>query len=225
MAGPNLAEIPSFFALMGIGFVLYYITNSFVVWARFRHFPGPLSAKFSHFLMAKFCLSGKSYEKYTALNRQYGPLVQMAPGTLITDDVGIIRRMSAARSEYGRSNWYRAMKLDPTGDSMFSMMDDAVHDKLKAKCANAYGGKENPTLESDLDETIAIWIDLIRRKYVSMDGEFKQLDFARSAQFFALDYLTKISCMYSKHVAFPTALPTLHPRPPCFLKNGMRVKR
>lgn len=192
MAIPNLPEI-GLLPLFGIVVLAYYVITSLAAWARFRHIPGPTSAKFSYLWMIKTSSSGRSFEIYTALNRKYGALVQVAPKTLLTDDPEIIRRMSSARSEYGRSNWYRAMKLDPTGDSMFSLSDTAAHDKLKAKCAISYGGKENPTLEASIDSTVAAWIDLIRRKYVSKDGEFKQLDFAQSSQYFTLDSITKIS--------------------------------
>ncbi|KAI1842663.1 hypothetical protein JX266_011125 [Neoarthrinium moseri] len=185
----DLGAVP----LLCILFVTYYIASSFVAWHRFRHIPGPFSAKFSYFWLVKTSASGQSNVRYTALNQKYGSLVQMAPKTLLTDDPDVIRRMSGARSKYGRSNWYRAMKLDPTGDSMFSLLNTDAHDRLKAKCATAYGGRDNPALEGDVNSEIAVWIDLIRGKYISTDNELKPFDFAESAQFFTLDSITKIS--------------------------------
>jgi hypothetical protein len=188
----TIAYLPEI-ALICLSILAQYLITSLIAWAPFRHIPGPISAKFSYFWLIRTWASDRSFERNTELNRKYGPLVQTAPWTLLTDDPEIIRHMSSARSGYGRSNWYRAMKLDPTGDSMFSLLDTAAHDKLKAKCANSYGGKENPTLEASIDSTIAAWIDLIRRKYISKDGELKQLDFAQSTQYFTLDSITKIS--------------------------------
>ncbi|KAH8673733.1 cytochrome P450 [Xylariales sp. PMI_506] len=199
MALPGLTGIDG--ALVAVALVIvYYVLSSLAAWVPYRHIPGPLGAKFSYFWLVKSSISGRSWERYTKLNRDYGSLVQMAPGTLLTDDPDILRRMSSARSEYKRSNWYRAMKLDPTGDSMFSLRDTKAHDKLKAKCASGYGGRETPTLENDVDAEIAAWIDLIRTKYAAKVGEWKPLDFAQSSQFFTLDSITRIS--YGKAFGF-----------------------
>ena len=60
--------------------------------------------------------------------------------------------------------------------------------------AAAYAGKENPRLESDIDERIRDLISLIERKYIYTDEEpARQMDFALIAQFFALDVITGLA--------------------------------
>lgn len=176
-----------------VGLLLYYVLTSIAAWHRLRQFDGPWLGKFSYLFMLRAQMSGRNWDIYTKLNKQYGPLVRIGPRELITDDPDIIRRMSAARSSYRRSTWYHAMKVNPHKETMFSMTDPVVHDKLKARAAAGYGGKENPTLKADIDSQIAEMVALLRRKYVSTAGELKPVDFALLAQYLALDTITKIA--------------------------------
>ncbi|KAF2178823.1 cytochrome P450 [Zopfia rhizophila CBS 207.26] len=130
---------------------------------------------------------------YTDVSKKHGPLARVGPDDLLTDDPDIIRLMSSARSAYTRSSWYEAMRLDPYVDNVFSEMSVPVHDQRRAKMASAYSGKENPHLEADIDEQIASFLDLIRRKYLSTSAVVKPMDFGRKAQYFTLDVITKVS--------------------------------
>ena len=56
-----------------------------------------------------------------------------------------------------------------------------------------YAGKENPSLESDIDAQILSMISLIERQYLSSGSTFRPMDLARMAQYFTLDVITKIS--------------------------------
>lgn len=56
-----------------------------------------------------------------------------------------------------------------------------------------YSGKENPGLESSIDERCEDLIRLIREKYVSTGSQFKKLDFASVAQYFTMDVLTDVA--------------------------------
>ncbi|KAI1380844.1 cytochrome P450 [Hypoxylon crocopeplum] len=162
-------------------------------WYRLRHIDGPWLASFSHMYMVWNTLKGQQAASYRALSQKYGHLVRIGPNDLITDDPDIIRRMNGARSKYGRSVWYKAMRMDPYLPSLFNIQDAATHDKLKAQLSFGYGGKENPTIEDDIDEQLAALVALIRRKYVSTDDELRPMDFAQKAQFFTLDAITKIA--------------------------------
>ncbi|KAI2625846.1 cytochrome P450 [Hypoxylon sp. NC1633] len=53
--------------------------------------------------------------------------------------------------------------------------------------------RENPTVENDIDEQLSEFVDLIRRKYLSTDGDFRPIDFAKKIQFFTLDVITRIA--------------------------------
>jgi hypothetical protein len=162
-------------------------------WYRLRHIKGPTLASFSYLFIAKTTLSGRMWEIYRDVSAKYGSLARIGPNELITDDPEVVRRISSARSTYTRSSWYALNRLDPYEDSMFSLRNTAAHDKLKAKTAAAYSGKENQSLESEIDFVIAEMVDKIADKYVGGRGQLVPLDFARMAQYFTLDSITKVA--------------------------------
>src|SRR5438045_9580369 len=60
-----------------------------------------------------------------------GPLVRIGPTDLLTGDVEVIRRITAVRSPYTRSDWYLGTRVDPPKDPVFSERDEAVHSELR----------------------------------------------------------------------------------------------
>ncbi|KAI1211765.1 cytochrome P450 [Annulohypoxylon truncatum] len=179
-------------SIAGLLFV-YFVYSRVLAWYRLRHVDGPWIASFSYLYMSWVTFSGKQAANYRKLNQKYGSLVRIGPNDLITDDPDLIRRMNGARSKYRRSSWYNAMRMDPYLPSLFSTMDTDEHDKLKAQLSFGYGGKENPTIEADIDEQLASLMALIRRKYLSDDRQLRPMDFAHRINFFTLDALTKIA--------------------------------
>ncbi|KAI6092290.1 cytochrome P450 [Hypoxylon rubiginosum] len=162
-------------------------------WYRLRHIDGPWYASFTYLRMLWATVSGQQAASYFALGQKYGPLVRIGPNDLLTGDPEVIRRMNAARSKYKRATWYDAIRMDPYVISLFTTREPAEHDKLKAQMAFGYGGKENPSIEADIDEQLAGLLDLIRRKYVSTATELRPMDFAQRINFFTLDVITKIA--------------------------------
>ncbi|KAH8810968.1 cytochrome P450 [Xylogone sp. PMI_703] len=178
------------FPLFGIFVVAYY----FYSWYRLRHFRGPWLGQISYLWMAKTQLSQGADTKYLDLGKRYGnQLIRIGPNDLITSDPNIIRRMSGARSQYPRADWYDPMKVDPYVHNIFSEMDTKLHDHLKSQMAGGYAGKENPTLEQDIDETLNGLIALIDSKYLSSDLVHSPVNFGKITQYFTLDSLTKIA--------------------------------
>jgi hypothetical protein len=166
-----------------------------------RAFPGPLLARFSYLWMLRITLSGEQSSRYEHIHTAYNShVVRIGPNDLITDDPELVRRMSAARSAYRRSSWYTPLRLDPYDEGLFSLTDTAAHDKLKAKLAFGYGGKENPALEEGVDEMLGRLVELIRGKYLSEEGKTKGFDLATAAQYFTMDAITKIA--YGKEFGF-----------------------
>ncbi|KAI1140433.1 cytochrome P450 [Hypoxylon sp. FL0543] len=190
---PETISISSLFPYAAGLLLLSLVYSSVVAWYRLRHVNGPWAASFSHLYMAWITIKGQQSSSYRALNQKYGSLVRIGPNDVITDDPEIIRRMNAARSKYRRSSWYNAMRMDPYLPSLFSILDTDEHDKLKAQLSFGYGGKENPTIEADVDDQLVGLMALIRRKYLSTDNQMRPMDFAHRIQFFTLDVITKIA--------------------------------
>jgi len=68
-----------------------------------------------------------------------GSIARIGPDTVITNDVELMRRISAARSPYVRSDWYKGMRFEPGVDHIFSMMDETAHTKRRAQMTNGVG--------------------------------------------------------------------------------------
>lgn len=173
---------------------VWYAVATGLAWYRLRAFRGPALASVSYLWIARATLSGRMWQVYRDASAKYGSVVRIGPNELITDDYDVIRRISGARSQYTRSSWYALNRLDPYEDSMFSLRSTVAHDKLKAKTAAAYSGKENPALEMEVDTMLVAMVDKIRTKYLpASSGGLVPLDFGRMAQYFTLDSITKIA--------------------------------
>ena len=159
----------------------------------------------------------RSINLYLTINVALGPLARIGPNHLVTDDVDMLRHMSAARSVYTRSDWYDGMKLDPTVNNVISERNDQRHTALRAKMAagvrfvflqsfrygvplyarltshGQYSGKENPGLETSIDDRIHDLVNLIKCKYISTGTTLRTLDFAQVAQYFTMDVLTDVA--------------------------------
>lgn len=186
-------QLSTLLATCVVSLVTYYVITSILVRRRLQAFKGPWLASFSYLYMAKSSVSGRGYKVWYEVSRKYGPLVRIGPNDLLTDDPDIIRRLSATKSQYRRSSWYDPNRLDPYDHSMFSLRDNAAHDRLKGRTAAAYSGKENPALEAEIDLVLAQLVDRIRARYVSAPGDLRPLDFATMAQYFTLDSITKVA--------------------------------
>ncbi|OAA66530.1 cytochrome P450 [Niveomyces insectorum RCEF 264] len=178
--------------VLGTTAVLYYVAAAVVAARRLRAFHGPKLASFSYLWMARTALSGRMGEiYYRDATLRYGPVARIGPIDLITSDPVLIRRLSATRTpQYRRSSWYEPNRLDPYEHSMFSLRDDAAHDRLKMRTAAAYAGRENPALEAEVDAVLAQLVRVLRTRYARRR---LPCDLATLAQYFTLDSITKVA--------------------------------
>ncbi|KAI9892091.1 MAG: hypothetical protein M1814_001797 [Vezdaea aestivalis] len=119
--------------------------------------------------------------------------IRISPNDLITVDTDLYRRMSAARSPYSRSDFFKAFKFNHESDNLISELNDEKHSKLRTKMAAGYSGKENLMMEQDMDACILDLISLIDTKYKSSSANCVPVDFARIVNFFTLDVITKLA--------------------------------
>ncbi|KAH9427915.1 Cytochrome P450 monooxygenase aba1 [Pyricularia oryzae] len=185
-----------------------YLAASYIIdYRRLRAFPGPPLGSFSYLWLAYNALQGRQGSIFYEVMKRYRvpehSFVRIGPNDLMTDSPEVVRHMSSARSTYIRSSWYRTSKLDPSGDSLLSIMDTAHHDALKAKAGRGYAGRDNRNLESDIDDQLRRLIGLLERKYLSSGGDdssFRPVDMATTMQYFTLDSITKLA--YSSAFGF-----------------------
>lgn len=190
-------DIPSevYFYVLPCVLLAWLIVSSFISWRRLRHVPGPFIASLTYLWVGMANYGGRTYWIWRDLHKKYGPIVRIGPNYLITDDPEILRRIGSARSTYHKDSWYMGARLNPSHDSMFSLLDTKAHDTIKAKVAGAYGGRETPDVEPGIDAQIHAAIDLIRRKYLSDNagGSYRPLEFGRFASYLTLDVISKVA--------------------------------
>jgi len=193
----NMSSLPSLTGSslgdIALLFTIVYGISWFRSYRRLSHIPGPPGWGLSVLPWMKLHTRADPMDQISLLSEKYGPLVRVAPNTVITSDPETLRRMSAPRSPYRRSNFYYAMRLNPGKDHIFSTMDEAAHDELRKKMTAGYSGKENLTLEEDINGAILELCDLIDKKYLTADGNIKPMDLARKIQYMTMDIISKAS--------------------------------
>jgi cytochrome P450 len=205
-AGINLMPTtPSGWMLtIGGAVVFTYVVSSVLAWRRLRRFNGPFSCSFSYFWLMRASYGGRMGERWAEAEAKYGTgpgsTVRIGPNELLTSDPDVIRRTSATRSKYTRSEWYKLSTIDPYCDAMLSTLDTAAHDKIKAQTAPGYTGKDHPNLEGEVDQILAQLVDKIWSKYArdmtasgDEGAEKPLLDLATMAQYFTLDSISKVA--------------------------------
>lgn len=99
--------------------------------------------------------------------------------------------MSDRKSTYTRDDFYFTGRLVPGEDNVFSLLDEEKHNNQRKKMVAGYAGKENATLEQDIDDCVRDLIKLIDTKYVSTPPDkIVQMDFARKIQYFTTDVIS-----------------------------------
>ncbi|EFQ36553.1 benzoate 4-monooxygenase cytochrome P450 [Colletotrichum graminicola M1.001] len=188
-----LGLISRLFCVVAFSYLVIATVRSCV---RLWHLPGPFLCSLSYWPMFRIrCYGSRAFSEYARLTAQYGKLVRIGPNDLITSDPVLIRRMSAAKSTYERSSWYKATRLDPYHDMMGSVLDKSVHHSLRTKLSPGYLGKDIPGLEASIDAGIAELVDLIRQKHTQVSGtpDSRPVDFGRLADLYAMDARSRMS--------------------------------
>lgn len=71
--------------------------------------------------------------KYINVFTQLGHLTRIGPNDLVTDDPQIIRKISAVRSPYTRSDWYNATAFSHSLNHVFCERNEERHVELRNK--------------------------------------------------------------------------------------------
>ncbi|KAH8900578.1 cytochrome P450 [Thozetella sp. PMI_491] len=185
----KLEAKPAFFEIAAAVLIAWYLATQFASWYRLRHVPGPPEASVSFLWMIRNSLRGRYADELIGLKR-YGSVVRIAPKYVITDDPDAMRSFSSARSLYVRDEWYSGTRFDPARDNLFSIMDTATHDKLKAQLAAAYSGRDKVDLEGRINSQIEKLISLIRRRSFADGKTRRPIDFVPLLRYYSLDVIT-----------------------------------
>jgi hypothetical protein len=174
---------------------IWWLISSFFSWYRLRHVPGPWYAGWSYIWAGWVAYSGKQHEVFLDLDKEYGSLVRIGPGVLLTSDVELVKRMSATKGRYGKASWVEGVRFNPYHETMFGVRDPREHDRVKARLAPAYSGRDTPDLEQAVNQQVRSLVDLIRRRYLSdpEGGVFRTMPLIDVLSYFTLDVISRVA--------------------------------
>ncbi|KAK8040736.1 hypothetical protein PG991_000524 [Apiospora marii] len=182
------------YAVAGL-LALWLSAATFVSWYRLKHIPGPWYAGLTSAWVGWVAYSGKAHAVYLGLSEKYGSLARIGPNALTTSDPELVKRMSSTKNAYGKSEWVDGHRLNPYHGNMFMVRDPVQHDKMKARLAPAYSGRDTPHLEQCVDQQVLKLHALIRRTYLSApeEGVFRTMPLIDVLSFFTLDVISKVA--------------------------------
>lgn len=135
--------------------ISWFFISTFKAWYRLSHVPGPFIASFSSLWIVKQLLKARTAPALLGL-QEHGRLVRVGPNYLLTDDPETLRQISTARSQYNRDEWWVSLSLTPGSSNLATILEAEPHDKVKAKMAAAYAGRDNMDSKQLLDSFLTI---------------------------------------------------------------------
>ncbi|KAL4875703.1 cytochrome P450 [Aspergillus karnatakaensis] len=172
---------------------LFYLVDSWIrQWSRLRHIPGPPGVGWTKLWLLKQAWSGKICDNLHDASRKYGPLVRIGPDWVLCADPSEVRRIWGISSDYRRSEWYKAVRLNSDVDNVLTVIENHEHHRLRSRLTPAYGGKGLVSEEGLVNQQILALIELITRKYLSTKISFRPCDLARTMQYLTQDVITAV---------------------------------
>jgi hypothetical protein len=195
MDGLNMSSYVAAFGLKGLllfsslVIALGLVVNTTITWYLLRHIPGPFFASISYFWMCRNVLTLRLDHIIGQLREKYGKIIRISPTDVLLSDPESLWHISSARSLYPRGAWYSSIRFNPYGESVFSELDIAKHDKRKAKLINGFSGKRLMELEVNVDAQLAVLLDVLKDKVSQGQGQ-AVIDIGVLLQYFQVDLIT-----------------------------------
>ncbi|KAK6845401.1 hypothetical protein PG995_015511 [Apiospora arundinis] len=166
---------------------LAYAASKLNSYLKLRHIPGPSWTGVSDIPHIRAFLSERCCEWYASVSEDHGLIARVGPNTVLTSSAEFWESVNV-KPGYKRSKWfYNAARFDWRRDNCFTMIDVEQHDARRKKMAPGYSGRENLTLEKDIDICVVKLVHLID-SYANnrINGAF---DLANKLQFLTLDVI------------------------------------
>ncbi|KAI1874386.1 hypothetical protein JX265_004594 [Neoarthrinium moseri] len=158
-------------------------------WFRLSHVPGPFIASITSLWAYRSISRLRFHQTAEDLQKRYGKIVRITPTDVLISDPDNLWRINSARSSYTRGNWYGSIRFNPYGDSVFSELDTAKHDKRKAKLTFGFSGKGLLDIEGSVDQHIAVLVDVLKNRINEGNGQ-AIVDMGLLLQYFQVDLIT-----------------------------------
>ncbi|KAK3987332.1 putative cytochrome P450 E-class, group IV [Cladorrhinum sp. PSN332] len=174
---------------LAVAVILVNVMHRFKRWHRLRHIPGPPLAGWTSLWLTRRFIGYKVFEGIRDLSDKYGPLVRIAPNTIICTHVETLHRISGARTHYKKSKWYDITRIMPNSDNILSIRDpEARKQRLKHIIPGTSTSPDDPSsFEAGTHRALTSFIDLIESKYLSNSKSSHLMDFSEKCFFYTLD--------------------------------------
>jgi cytochrome P450 len=129
--------------------------------------------------------------RYTT-KRTIGPVVRIAPKTVIVNDPYTIRRVLGVNSGYVGEQWFDSLRTDPYTSNVVSERDPKKHKQRRQLLAGGLSGKDTPGAESIRDKHVQNWMQMLDKQLLSNQKGEIQVNLSRTLPFLSMDTITHL---------------------------------
>jgi len=114
-----------------------YTIQTFLVWYRLRHIPGPFLNSITPLVLTYHCIKEDITEYTHSLSVKYGPLVRVSPTVVMYSDPDTFRRICSVKAGYTKGLWFEFSRWDLKRYSIIAMRDNESRKERKSKLSPA----------------------------------------------------------------------------------------
>lgn len=205
--------------------ISHLLRNKYYRSGSLHRIPGPLLASYTDLYRVYIAWTGRAQTYHIALHKRYGPIVRLGPNTVSLNDQDACRTIYGIKSGFTKSAFYPVQATIAKGrtlQSLFNTRNEEFHARLRRAVASGYAMSTLVEFEPLVEETIAVFLGEIERRYVcfvdsaTSDGSEgaergvkrsrsrrqhnKVCDFGQWLQFYAFDVIGELT--FSKRLGF-----------------------
>ncbi|KAB8075712.1 cytochrome P450 [Aspergillus leporis] len=157
------------------------------------HIPGPWWRRYTDFFQALDAYNGRTCQIIQRLHKEYGPVVQVGPRTVIFSNPSMIEKVYATRAPFPKSYHWRPLRTELKGvhyPSLIGTEDTKTHAALKRPISGIYSMSNVTKSESFINECI---LQLVKKLDQEFRGKEKSLPVFTWMHFFAYDTIMKLT--------------------------------
>lgn len=125
-------------------------------------------------------------------NNNPGPVVRIAPRTVVISDPATIRRVLAVNSRYVRGPWFDSLRTSPHTTSVVSERDPKKHQHFRQILAGGLSGKDVPVTEATVDIHVRNWMRTLKDKQDTIKAGGFEIDLSSVLPFLSMDIITHL---------------------------------
>jgi cytochrome P450 len=196
----TIFSVPSFTMPPFLSYISLILTSTLayllytLLFHPLRALPGPLLARFTNLWLVWHTRKGTAHRFLPSLHAQYGPIVRIAPNTVLVCSEDAVKAIYGSGSAFTKGAWYEiaeaADKHRTKAEDVFDLLterDDAKMRRQRRAIGPAYSVAGCEKHEALLNTYLSTFVARLK----SLEG--KTLDLAEWGHIFALDALSTVT--------------------------------